>query len=136
MIRTRFNTLGFRIIVAGTCFMIALNLYSIISFLFSVHILNENATTAKIFFIVSFFGIIMMAFIIYKIQIVYLDTINEMIIVKRFITKETTTGYRFNEVDGFYDVAITHASRRTFVTKAIAIIKNKKIVVLTRWRSY
>jgi len=106
--------------------MIAINIYCIISFLFKVPLLSANI---KIPFIASAIGIIMMGFIIYKIQIVYIDTINKMIIVKRFITKKTTI-YRFNEVDGFYDVAITHTTRRIYYSKAIAITKNKKIIVL------
>lgn len=127
MIKTQLDTINFKIIVTSLYISVGLNVYNIISIVFKIY---SSLKASELLFDVGLIGITLFGLLLYRIQMVEIDTFRKIITVKRFITKKITE-YSFTDVDGFYDVAMYHYKQsRDGHTKAIAFTKNKKIIIL------
>lgn len=129
MTKTEFNTLVSWIIFIGLwIFTVAITI-SLFNLYSDKTVFDDNFNEAKACLCISLLGLAIFIFIVSKNKLVSIDYLNQQIIAKNLISRKTVC-YHFSELDGYYDIAVNHSVKTKLYTKAIGIVKDKKIVVL------
>ncbi len=133
MIKARYNSFVFSVIVFGVFFFLIIFIISVYAIYFNIDIFNFRSDTKsispKIYLFASLLGLAIFTFITSKIKMISIDYLNQQIVVKNFITQQKIN-YNFSELDGYYDMAINHSGKMKHYSKAIGISKDRKIIFL------